>query len=146
MDLQERICEVNWIDDEYDKLVESISEKLKEFFTGKRLFEPLQIAKYKVGGKFTPHYDCGEGATPNVASEDEGNRQFTVLIYLNDDFEGGETRFIHIDKNIKPKKGKAIIFKSLTNDGKVIKESYHEGESVIYGEKWIANKWIHRII
>ena len=73
---------------------------------------------------------------------DNGPRLLTVLFYLNDDFEGGETIFPKINKVVKPQKGKAVIFRNVDNDGVIISQAVHGGEPVKNGEKWIANKWI----
>ena len=87
---------------------------------------------------------CLDG--PWVPEEDRSSI-FTVVIYLNDDYEGGKTNFykepleskLHgkrgnfVDEKdllatINPKKGKALIF---THD------SYHEGAKVLKGTKYI---------
>jgi prolyl 4-hydroxylase len=72
----------------------------------------------------------------------EGPRYYTLLIYLNDDFEGGETVFPKINKFVKPKKGKAVLFQSVDHRGVIIDEAFHGGNPVSAGQKWIANKWI----
>jgi prolyl 4-hydroxylase len=64
------------------------------------------------------------------------------LIYLNDDFEGGETDFILANRTIIPKKGKAILFYNVDINLTLIPESVHVGRKVRNGTKWIANKWI----
>lgn len=48
----------------------------------------FRLCKYDEGGKFEPHCDGMYQASPD-------NRSFlTVMVYLNDAFEGGETTFI----------------------------------------------------
>ena len=44
-----------------------------------------------------------------------GNRTKTVMIYLNDDFEGGGTNFPDIKKHIKAKKGSVLIWENMKN-------------------------------
>lgn len=43
---------------------------------------------------------------------DQGNVKFIVsfLLYLNDDFEGGETMFLNDKLKVKPKKGSVLMF------------------------------------
>jgi prolyl 4-hydroxylase len=66
-----------------------------------------------------------------------------MVIYLNDDFEGGATRFSKIDKNFKPKKYSGILFYPMNKDGdKCHENSLHAGMPVTKGEKYIANVWI----
>ena len=76
-------------------------------------------------------------------NQNNGPRYLTFLIYLNDNFEGGETIFPNINKKIKPEKGKAVIFKNIDENENIIKQSLHGGEPVRSGQKWIINKWIH---
>lgn len=102
-------------------------------------FENLQIVYYPIGGFFNPHYD----ATPLTSESSTKYREYTLLIYLNDVEEGGETYFPIIDLNIKPKKGKAILFRTLNDNKEIIEEALHTGKPVIKGEKWVCNKWIH---
>jgi prolyl 4-hydroxylase len=66
----------------------------------------------------------------------------TLLLYLNDDFEGGETRFpratnanFHNGITIEPKKGTAVLFYSVLPDGNVDDLSQHSGQPVTKGEK-----------
>ena len=98
--------------------------------------EDLQIVKYQKGGKFEPHFDPRKG-TPAES------RIATLLVYLNDDFVGGETTFVELDLKIKPKKGKGILFVNLDKQHDNILQSKHCGEVVETGNKWICTKWIH---
>lgn len=98
--------------------------------------EELQIVKYQEGGKFSQHFDPRKG-TPAES------RIATLLVYLNDDFKGGETTFVELDLKIKPKKGKGILFVNLDKTHQIIPLSKHCGEVVERGNKWICTKWIH---
>lgn len=42
--------------------------------------------------------------------------QLTTVVYLNDDYKGGEIHFPDFDISIKPKKGQAITFPAFTAD------------------------------
>ncbi|MCP4522496.1 MAG: oxidoreductase, 2OG-Fe(II) oxygenase [Cytophagales bacterium] len=75
-------------------------------------YEPSQRFKRHIDGRFT-------------RNESEESR-VTFLIYLNDDFEGGQTKFD--DLVIQPKVGTALCF---------IHELKHEGVSVTDGEKYV---------
>jgi len=105
--------------------------------------EDLQLVYYPIGGYFEPHYD----ATKNTDVETiVKSRKYTLLIYLNDVEEGGETVFPYLNLEIKPKKGKGILFMTFDNNDRIIPESLHGGKPVIKGEKWVCNKWIHNRI
>ena len=54
--------------------------------------------------------------------------------------------FPYLNLEIKPKKGKGILFRTLDKNDNIILESLHGGKPVIKGEKWICNNWIHNKI
>jgi predicted 2-oxoglutarate/Fe(II)-dependent dioxygenase YbiX len=84
-----------------------------------------QLVRYKPGGHYVPHTDAGV--------DEFANRYFTVLCYLNQDFEGGKTSFPSLNYAATPEAGKAIIFPA----------SYlHCAEPVISGEKLILLSWV----
>lgn len=63
-------------------------------------------------------------------------RQLSVIIYLNDVEEGGETRFVDLNINVKPKKGRILFFPSFFN-------YVHRGEAPVSNSKYIIVSWIH---
>ena len=63
--------------------------------------EKPNILKYVEGGFLPPHQDHG------VSS-----RALSVLIYLNDDYEGGEISFPISNIVLKPKSGSVVLFPS----------------------------------
>ncbi len=135
-----------WIDANYNPILKKISDKSAEL-TGYPYEnqEMVQVVKYEEGGKFDAHYDpCVQN--DKICSEmnrGAGQRRSTLLIYLNDKMEGGETEFVIINKKIKPEIGKAILFYSSDDFEQIIKESKHRGCPVKKGEKWIATIWSH---
>ena len=110
----------------------------------KKSFEDVQVVRYEANGKYDPHYDgteCGD----DVKQECYKNQRIaTFLIYLNDDFEGGETRFPNINNTrIKPKKGKALFFWVSDQANRLVyNETLHGGDPVVSGNKWIATQWV----
>ena len=102
--------------------------------------EPMQIVYYTIGGYFNPHHDATKNTNVKTIVT---SREYTLLIYLNDVEKGGETVFPYLNLEIKPKKGKGILFRTLDDNDEIIPESLHGGKPVIKGEKWICNKWIH---
>ena len=140
-----RVSEQAWLDDS-DPFIKRLSDKIKNYTNTPNNFqEKLQVVKYSTGGFFKPHYDACEGGSEFCKRMDgeNGPRYLTVLIYLNDDYEGGETVFPLINKSIVPRKGKAVIFQNVDKkNGYIITQSVHGGEPVTKGSKWIANKWI----
>jgi hypothetical protein len=98
-------------------------------------FERTHLVRYKSGQQYKPHLDCG--VTKN------NDRIFTALLYLNDDFTGGETEFLNLNLKITPRKNKLIIWRNVSDDGQVLADSLHAGLPVIDGIKDILVIWIH---
>lgn len=123
-----------------DKRVSACFDQIGNYY-----FEDIQIVKYGVKGKYDPHFDgteCGEDVGVECASN---QRVATVLIYLNDTFGGGHTRFPNLDVDVKPKQGKAIFFwvSDATGESRhTYEETLHGGDPVTHGEKYICTQWI----
>jgi hypothetical protein len=99
------------------KIVEPSLQNLK--------IEGWQLVRYQQGDEFKPHHDSGSGKT---------NRLFTVIVYLNEDFEGGETDFPLTEETIIPETGKLVIWKNVTAGGVNVK-SLHAGLAIDSGVK-----------
>ena len=109
--------------------------------------ESLQVAMYAPRGMFTEHYDACVSDDPSDCAKmnkGSGQRRATLLVYLNDDFTGGETEFVNVGKKIHPETGKGILFWNTRDDESLIPDSKHRGNPVLTGEKWIATKWTHQ--
>lgn len=147
VDTSNRRSKTAWLKDADHPLAMKLA-LLSEKLTGlpQNTQEMLQVAYYEPGGKFNDHYDaCNESNKEycDKMNHHAGQRRSTLLIYLNDTFEGGETVFPKINKVITPKKGNGILFWNTTPDEVIIPESMHRGNPVIGGEKWICTKWSH---
>lgn len=141
---------------EVEKLVNKFSKNIK---VNSDQFENIQVVRYKPTQEYKQHYDICHpisAAKEHLKTCQEDYKKFnslryaTVLFYLNDDFNGGETYFPRLNKKIIPKKGKALIFFNCNIDNKTINNglcntilnSEHSGLPVKNNEKWIANIWI----
>jgi len=96
--------------------------------------EPLQVLRYRPGGEYRPHFD----AIPGFANQ----RAMTMLVWLNGDYEGGETHFPTPGLKLKGRAGDAILFRNTGDDGRRDPASGHAGLPVSTGEKLIASRWI----
>jgi prolyl 4-hydroxylase len=106
--------------------------------------EQLQLVHYDPGQQYTPHHDF---AIPTL-TEGQPMRFSTILLYLNEGMEGGETtfpRWLNAESTdrlkVKPEVGKAVLFYSLLPDGNMDDLSQHAAEKVGEGEKWLINLW-----
>jgi len=133
-----------WLSNNDNSLVDIISKRIQEYIPlPLEHQEDLQIVKYNTNDFYKKHYDTPyHESAMSIFNKFCGPRVATFLIYLNDNFKGGETEFIMINKTIKPKKGKAILFYNIDINLNLIPESIHVGKKINDGEKWIANKWI----
>jgi len=84
------------------------------------LNERFKIYRYNPGQNFALHSDASF-----IRNEKERSFQ-TILIYLNEDYEGGETEFFGME-TFSPKTGSAILF---------MHHLMHEGMPVLSGIKY----------
>jgi len=108
------------------------------------IFEVPQIMHYAVGQEFRPHHDFLDPDAPGHAADiaRRGQRIGTFLIYLNDDFEGGETEFPNAGIAHRGRCGDALFFANVVPDGSPDPLSLHAGRPPTKGEKWIFSQWI----
>jgi len=98
--------------------------------------ELLQILRYDPGQEYRPHLDAVAGL---------GNqREWTLLVWLNDDYQGGETCFPELGITAKGKAGDALVFRNAGRDGDPDMRMRHAGAPVTSGTKWLASRWIRR--
>ena len=103
--------------------------------------EITQGQYYRPGEEFKAHTDFFEGQTFEEHARERGQRTFTFMVYLNDVESGGETEFIRLKQKIKPKKGTAIIWNSLNEDGSNNHNTLHQAHPVQSEFKSIITKW-----
>jgi prolyl 4-hydroxylase len=104
--------------------------------------EPLQVLRYLPGGEYRPHFDSFAAGAPTL--QEGGNRQKTMIIYLNAVAEGGETSFPELGITVRPVPGCGILFNNLDASEQRLQLSLHAGNPVVQGEKWIATCWIRQ--
>jgi hypothetical protein len=97
-----------------------------------------------VGEEFGPHYDFLDVRFPGLALEaaQRGQRAMTLLVYLNEDYTGGDTAFPVLGRKFKGNKGDALIFWNLNEDGTPDFNTQHVGTQPTSGEKWLLSQWI----
>lgn len=102
--------------------------------TDVRRGETLQVLRYAGGQQYRPHLD----AIPGLANQ----RVLTVLVYLNDDYDGGETDFPTLDVTVKGRTGDALMFANADANGRPDARTRHAGRPVTRGTKLAASRWI----
>ena len=96
--------------------------------------EPLQILRYRPGQHYRRHYDFIPGA--------DNQRVLTALLYLNEDYTGGETAFPRLDLTVRGRMGDVLLFRNRRTDGGREEDMEHAGLPVLSGVKHIATRWI----
>ena len=104
--------------------------------------EEMQVVHYQVGQKYDTHHDWGVSGYPE-------SRYITLLLYLTDPLHeraGGETSFPKGNNGmgfkVLPKRGSAVLFYNLLEDGNGDDLALHAAMPVHQGEKWLANFWV----
>jgi len=88
--------------------------------------EPYNMLKYSGGQEYKAHAD---GTT-------ETGRAISAIVYLNDEFEGGEVEFVNFGVKIKPEPGMLLLFPSTY-------PYTHIAHPVTSGTKYALVTWIH---
>uniref|UniRef100_A0A6C0C8W6 Prolyl 4-hydroxylase alpha subunit domain-containing protein n=1 Tax=viral metagenome TaxID=1070528 RepID=A0A6C0C8W6_9ZZZZ len=114
----------------YKLLVNALGAPLADKLKIKRANELIMTGKYDESQEFGLHTDTGAYYDRVLAEKSN----YTLLIYLNDDYDGGTTAFFDDKFNpildIVPKKGMALLFDI---------DLWHQGNKVVDGTKyWIG--------
>ncbi|MDP8993773.1 MAG: 2OG-Fe(II) oxygenase [Pseudomonadota bacterium] len=96
--------------------------------------EPLHVLQYAPGQQYRPHMD----AVPGLANQ----RHWTVLVYLNEGYGGGATRFELCGVEFTGQTGDALVFRNVDEAGRADPLTRHSGLPVTGGVKWLATRWI----
>lgn len=139
-----RKADNSWIFEDTDLTIKikNIIKKETEYDIDNQ--EKIHIVKYDIGGEYKQHHDFFHPDTTYYKDVIRfgGQRVYSCLFYLNDDFEGGETEFVNKNIKINPKTGRLLIWKNIKEDGSLDYDSFHAGLPVISGTKWIAIVWV----
>jgi prolyl 4-hydroxylase len=102
--------------------------------------EGLQVLHYGPGQEYKAHHDFFSLKSP----ASRNNRISTLIIYLNDVEEGGETVFPLLRLEVKPKRGSALYFEYFYRQQALNDLTLHSSVPVVRGEKWVATQWMRR--
>jgi predicted 2-oxoglutarate/Fe(II)-dependent dioxygenase YbiX len=88
--------------------------------------EGFNLLRYEGGQEYTAHYD---GSTSS-------GRSISPILYLNDDYEGGELEFVNFNLKIKPEAGTLYLFPA--------NYAYrHIAHPITNGTKYAIVTWLH---
>ncbi len=100
--------------------------------------EFLSVLQYMPGQQYRPHFDS---IPPGPDLDQSGQRTKTAILFLNDDFVGGETHFLLPDIKLRASRGDILVFSSFNAKGELDPASRHAGLPVTAGQKWIVTRW-----
>jgi predicted 2-oxoglutarate/Fe(II)-dependent dioxygenase YbiX len=96
--------------------------------------ETPELMRYQTGGFYIRHADS-ENMNPETQTWSKViDRDISLLIYLNDDFEGGELSFYKFNYQIRPRAGAVVLFPS---DHRYL----HQAEIVTKGVRYAIVSW-----
>jgi len=114
----------------FPKIQPCIDQYLQKFAVlGKKDFivHDCKLKKIRQGAGFHAwHYENG--------TVEASRRTFVIQVYLNDDFDGGETEFLYQNKREKASAGDVLIFPCQYTH-------VHRGNPPIDGDKYLMTAW-----
>ena len=127
--------------DHTNPLVKKVHNKIANFLGLDVLKgEHVQGQLYEEGQYFKLHQDFFSGPAYDKHCLASGNRSHTLMVYLNDNFEGGGTNFSNLKTIVNPEEGKAVAWQNMS-EGKCLDEALHEGMPITKGKKYIITSW-----
>ena len=128
------ITETQWFNFICYNIKNKINEYCQETKVSVNLHKVIEVSilKYEEGGFYKVHHDNNAVAAP---------REFSVIIFLNNDYEGGSLFFYEPDgktkiKEVKPEVGKFVIWPS----------NYlfpHAAQTVTKGTRFVIVSWVN---
>ena len=108
--------------------------------------EPAMVLHYAPGQYFAPHCD---GLDPSLVPQAReiarnGQRVATLLIYLNDDYQDGDTDFPDLGWRFKGARGDALWFWNVDGAGRLDPRTRHAGLPPSGGDEWLSSQWIRQ--
>ena len=121
--------------DVYKEVTLAYRDAIVPFFNAQLdTFTRPQILKYKPGGRYNAHSDSEEWVVPERRWRKIDDRDYSLLLYVNDDYEGGTLYFPNFEIRIKPAAGMLVAFPS---DHRYM----HTAEPLISGERFVVVSW-----
>lgn len=124
----------------YEKIINSINSVIEDYQnrTNEDIgdLQSFGISKYYPGAEMGPHVDF------DIKSVDSAKIKLTptisAILYLNDDYEGGNLYFMEQKIDIKPEAGSMVIFPS-------VKPFFHESKKIKNGQKYMIPLFCYKV-
>ena len=92
------------------------------------------LMRYESGGYYHRHTDSEVYNWDKGVWEKKADRDISLLIYLNNDFQGGDLHFNYFNYTFSPRKGDLVLFPS---DHRYM----HEAQMVSKGTRYVIVSW-----
>lgn len=126
-----------WFNAELDEAVAGIERRVCEMLRVDAVtLERWQAVRYRNRARFELHHDAGL-----FACDPEGERELTVLLYLQTPLEGGDTVFPDLRVRVSAVAGRLVVWRNLQDDGTVDPAKRHAAQPVRRGRKTILTTW-----
>jgi predicted 2-oxoglutarate/Fe(II)-dependent dioxygenase YbiX len=96
--------------------------------------ETPQVLRYEAGGLYGPHADSDHFNPASGLWHRVLDRDASLLLYLNQDFEGGELSFAQFNYRYKPRRGDLLFFPSHGHYA-------HQALPVTAGVRYVIVSW-----
>ena len=93
----------------------------------------INLQRYRAGSGGYPYWHCE--LFPKDGSCETLHRHLLWMVYLNEDFDEGETQFLYQNRKLKPKTGTLVLAPAAFTHT-------HRGNRPLNGDKYIATSWI----
>jgi prolyl 4-hydroxylase len=128
----------SWFTPELRALLRRVERRLcTKLGVERNRFEEWQAVRYRRGGRFDYHLDAGFWS-----GEPAGEREWTVLLYLDTPPAGGATRFKELGLDVQAVAGRLLVWNNLLEPGIANPWMLHAGAPVRRGCKTILVTWI----
>jgi hypothetical protein len=110
-----------------------------------RHMEAPSVLHYDPGEQIANHFDFVDPkSTDDYAGEiaRNGQRLITFLLYLNEDYDGGETAFPELGFSHRGRIGDGLYFVNALPDMQPDLRMLHAGRPTTRGEKWIITQFV----
>ena len=103
-------------------------------------YEMPHVLRYRIGGIYTKHSDSENFDKKNKRWVKVIDRDYSIIVYLNSDFDGGAIAFPSLNLRVQPRTGMLVTFPS---DHRFL----HTAESTLSGTRYALVTWgaIHGI-
>lgn len=129
IDLAEKQAVIDkWIGNIFHQFV---AKRLKKKI---RSFSLPDLMRYEKGGYYKPHADSEIFDKQSGSWKKILDRDYSLLLYLNSDYEGGGLHFEHFNFTYFPKKGDLLVFPSHNL-------YLHEAQLVTSGFRYVIVSW-----